>query len=294
MTTLCPASPVSTAKALETVAISSMKGNHMKTLLTHLAIGTLVVLFGCSKSETVAPQSGTGTLRVIMVDSPAAFDEVNIVVDSVRAHISSDDTTGGWFTLNRTPATYDLLTLVNGANAVLGNAVLPVGQYSQIRLYIGSGSNVVVDGVPKPLEIPSGSQSGLKLNVDATILPDVVYILTLDFDAGRSIVITGNPNNHRYLLKPVIRAFANGTTGSIAGTVSPASTRPTVWAMGIDTVSTVADTATGGFVIRYLSPAVYSVSIVPGDTLYRDTTITGVPVVAAATTNLGIIVLQHR
>ncbi len=259
-----------------------------------LAFTLGLALMGCSKSSTTAPQSSTGTLQINMIDSPASYDQVNIVVDSVQVHISTTDSTNGWTTLNRIPATYDLLKLVNGANAVLGSAVLPVGQYSQIRLYIGSGSNIVVNEVTKSLTTPSGSQSGVKLNVNATIQPDITYVLTIDFDANRSVVTTGNPSNPSYILKPVIRAVATATTGIIAGTVSPSSSSPSVWAYGlIDTASTFAD-ITGGFKLAYLNPATYSVHIAPKDTTYRDTTITNVSVTSGATTNLGTITLTHK
>ncbi|MDP2886300.1 MAG: DUF4382 domain-containing protein, partial [Ignavibacteria bacterium] len=150
----------------------------MKLFLFSLTLTLVLALGGCSKSATTAPQSSTGTLQVNMIDSPSGYDQVNIAIDSVQAHISTSDSTSGWTTLNRTPATYNLLTLVNGANAVIGSAVLPVGQYSQIRLYIGSGSNIVVNGATKSLVTPSGSQSGVKLNVNTTIQPDITYILT--------------------------------------------------------------------------------------------------------------------
>ncbi len=254
----------------------------------------LLLLFGCSSSTTGPTQSSTGTMQVSMIDSPAAYDQVNIVVDSVQAHIATSDSTSGWMTLNRVSKTYDLLKLVNGANAVIGQAAVPVGRYSQIRLYIGSGSTVVVNGVSKPLNTPSGSQSGVKLNVDATIQPDITYVLTIDFDANRSIVTTGNPSNPTYTLKPVIRAVATATTGTIAGSVSPASTKPTIWGYAsVDSVSTATD-STGAFKLLALKPATYAVYIAPKDTLYRDTTITNVAVTAGVTTNLPAVTLRHK
>lgn len=250
----------------------------------------VLVLAGCSKSTE--PVAGTtGTFQINMIDSPAGYDQVNIVIDSVQAHISSSDTLSGWYTLNRTPKSYDLLKLVNGANAIIGQATVPVGQYSQIRLYVGSGSNVVVNGLTNSLTTPSGSQSGVKLNVNASIEPDITYVLTLDFDASRSIVVTGN---NKYSLKPVIRALATATTGLIAGTVTPVSTRPSLWATtSVDTVTTSADT-TGGFKVSYLNPATYKLYISPKDTSYRDTTIAGIVVTAGATTQLGTIVLRQK
>lgn len=252
-----------------------------------------IVFMACSKSSPTSP-SGSGTFQINMVDSPGAFDAVNIVIDSVQAHIATSDSTSGWVALNSTAQTYDLLQLVNGVNVVIGKSAVPAGQYSQIRFFIGSGSNVVVGGVSVPLTIPSGTQSGLKLNVDATIRPDVTYILTLDFNASQSIVVTGNPASPSYILKPVIRVITTATTGSIAGVVLPATAMPTITAYNSsDTVTTATDT-TGAFKASYLSAGTYNLSIVPIDTALNDTTIANINVTAGQTTNLGTITLSHK
>jgi hypothetical protein len=258
-----------------------------------ISILSLSLILGCSKSNTIEP-STTGTLELRMIDSPAGYDEVNIVVDSIRVHVDNGDTTSGWVTLNHMTATYNLLKLTNGLDTLIARADVPTGLYSQIRLFIGSGSNVVVDGITHPLTTPSGSQSGVKLNVHSLIQPDVKYILTIDFDANRSIVKTGNPHNPDYILKPVIRTVATGVTGIISGIVLPESTKSAIWGYtSTDTVSTFADT-TGHFKLVYLSPAIYSVHIVPSDTMYRDTTLSNVVVNAAQTTSLGTINLAHK
>jgi len=255
---------------------------------------SLVIYYGCAqKNNPVSPSSTTsGMLKVMMIDSPGNYSEVNIVVDSVQAHISTSDSTSGWYTLNNIPATYDLLKLVNGANAVIGEDTLPSGNYSQIRLYLGSGSNIVVDGNTIPLTTPSGQQSGIKLNVNATVEPGIAYLLILDFDASRSIVQAGKSG--KYLLKPVIRVATTATTGIISGLVSPDSVSAEVWAItGNDSVSTSTDTS-GGFKLQYLSPNSYSVAIAPKDTAYKDTTITNVSVTASNTTNIGTVILTHK
>lgn len=270
-----------------------MKGLLLKAIVF---LGISTMFFGCSNSDNPASSTaaGTGIFKVSMIDSPADYTEVNIVVDSVQAHISTGDSTSGWYTLNNTPATYNLLTLVNGANAVIGQDTLPVGNYSQIRLYIGSGSTVVSNGTTYNLTTPSGSQSGVKLNVDADIQEGFTYNLTIDFDAGRSVVKTGSPSNPKYILKPVIRTAATATTGIIAGTVSPDSVSASVWAItGTDSSSTTTD-ATGGFKLFYLSPATYQVYIAPKDTAYRDTTLSNIAVTAAGTNNIGTIILTHK
>lgn len=256
----------------------------------------IVIYYGCAqKNNPVSASSSTATsgiLKVRLIDSPANYSEVNIVVDSVQAHISTSDSTNGWYTLNNTPSTYDLLKLVNGVNAVIGEDTLPAGNYSQIRLYIGNGSSIVANSQTIALKIPSGRQSGVKLNVNATVKPGITYILTLDFDASRSIVQAGKSG--KYLLKPVIRVVTTATTGIISGSVSPDSVSAEVWAItGTDSVSTSTDTS-GGFQLQYLAPVTYSVYIAPKDTVYKDTTITNVIVTASNTTNLGTIVLTKK
>jgi len=257
-------------------------------------MGIALFFFGCSDNPT--SPSGSGILKVTMTDSPtAAYSQVNIVIDSVQAHIANSDSLHGWYTLNSTPGTYDLLTLVNGANAVIGQDTLPPGMYSQIRLYIGTGSNVVINGQTYALTIPSGVQSGLKLNVDATVEAGFLYTLTLDFDANMSIVVSGTLLNPQYSLKPVIRSAAAASTGIISGTVSPGTVSSNVWAItGTDSSSTSTDAA-GGFKLIYLNPGTYDVVVAPKDTTtYRDTTIANVAVTAGSTTNIGTVTLTHK
>jgi len=260
-----------------------------------LALAVVSSLGGCRKEgvdNTTGPgENGPGTLVVRLMDAPAPYDEINIVVDSVRVHVESVDTLSGWYTISRAPAIYNLLDYANGKDTVIGECDIPAGYYTQLRLYIGNGSNIVKDGVTNALEIPSGSQSGLKINIQTTILPGVKYEVILDFDASRSIVVTGNS---RYKLKPVIKTVTTAVSGSLTGEVDPDTTYPTVSAvMGTDTSTTFADTA-GYFKFKYLSPGSYLLKIVPADTTYRDTTLTNIVIIAAQNTDVGTIVLQKK
>ncbi len=269
----------------------------MKMFGTIIAVGILFTFLylGCSNNNPASPNSMTGTMKIMMIDSPADYSAVNIVIDSVQAHITSSDSVSGWLTLNNKQATYNLLQLVNGVNAVIGEANLQAGTYSQIRLFLGEGSNLVMNGQTYSLTIPSGFQTGIKLNVDANVQAGVTYLLTLDFDANRSIISTGSLLNLQFKLKPVIRVVTTATTGIISGAVSPDSVSSNVWAIsGLDTVSTSTD-ASGGFKLQYLQPNTYSVTIAPQDmTTYKDTTISNVTVNASKTTDIGTIILTKK
>lgn len=256
-------------------------------LLASLIGGGLILVMGCSNSTT---SQGIGELRLILVDSPSAYDQVNIVVTNVDVHSAGSDSLGGWTTVNSDTATYDLLVLRNGANAILGDHMLPVGKYTQIRLSIGTGSNVVVDGVRYNLDVSAANT--VKLNNEFDIQAGMLYELTLDFDASRSIVLTGN---NQYKLDPVIRVEANVVSGTISGTVSPASAQSVVsTTAGTDTVTAVCDSTTGFFRLMALPAGTYSVAIRPTDTSYRDTTLTNISVVAQQDTNIGTVVLTRR
>jgi len=141
--------------------------------------------------------------------------------------------------------------------------------------------------------VPSGAQSGLKLVHQFTINPGSTYDLIIDFDAQRSVVSTGPPNNpHSYKLKPTLRVAPKAITGSISGTVTNPLDLPVAFALaGTDTVtSSAVDAGNGNFMLAYLPEGAYTVSI--SDTLGRTASVNNVNVVAGANQDLGTITLQ--
>lgn len=248
-------------------------------------------LTGCSDDPS-NPNGSQGDIKMYMVDSPGDYDQVNIVVTEVSVHMSSGDSLSGWMVISDSTRTINLLHLTNGNFDILGTSRLDVGHYSQIRLKIGTGSNVVVLGQSHPLEIPSGSQTGIKLNHQFDIQADVLYELTLDFDASKSIEVLGNG---RYQMKPKIRVIANLASGSISGVVSPAAAYAHVSMMiGSDTLTTYCEMMSGGFRLMALPSGMYNVTIEAGVDLYADSTISGVMVTAGQNTSLGTVVLRQR
>ena len=244
-------------------------------------------LIGCSKSTQTISE---GTIRVYLADEPADYDAVNIVVSEVSVHRSAEDTLSGWRMICDSTQTFDLLELRNGAMVLFAQDQLDVGHYTQIRLKIADGCSVVVDGSPHDLTIPSGYQSGIKINHPFQIQEDVIYELLLDFDAERSIIEKGNG---QYQMKPVIRAIAVATSGSICGTVSPESIKAFALA-DLDTVAHTHSDTDGYFKLIGLPEGFYSVEIVPDDDTYADTTFTDVAVLVGEITDLGTILLRKK
>ncbi|MEX2605387.1 MAG: DUF4382 domain-containing protein [Gracilimonas sp.] len=250
------------------------------------------MLIGCSTQS----DSNTGQFSVLLHDAPASYDEVNVFIERVEVNNGTDEE--GWITVGEPQQNFDLLELTNGVLAPLGDVELEVGTYQQIRLILSQdGHSVVIDGVSHDMFIPSGSQTGIKLNVNAEIEAGIEYVLLLDFDASRSVVVTGSENaSHNYLLKPVIKATNQATSGSIAGTISPAEAKPVVYAIANgDTLSTTyADTTSGSFRLIGLNEGAYTVSINPTNTNFQSKDTTGVEVTIGETNDIGTIELDEN
>lgn len=253
---------------------------------TLLAAFLLFVIPGCSSSD-----SPTGTLAVALTDAPACgFDAVNVTVDKVRVHQSSNaaENAPGWAEIILDPARkINLLDLTNGALEELGQIPLAAGHYTQLRLVLAGNNGPIPANSVIPtgtineiaLDTPSAMQSGLKLINEFDVLAGERVDLLLDFNVCKSVVTRGNGS---YGLKPVIRVLPITLSG-IGGFVSPAA-NVTVSAQNSGNIvrSTVVNPLTGEFFISHLEPGTYDVVITaPGQTT---AVVTAVPIATASST----------
>ena len=92
---------------------------------------------------------------------------------------------------------------------------LPAGVYGQLRLILDSAEWVFgeePDESTVPIFVPSGAQSGLKINVEPPleIGADVDYVLSVVFDVETAIV-EAPPGSGDYILKPTAVRVMNDT-----------------------------------------------------------------------------------
>jgi hypothetical protein len=239
-----------------------------------------LMLTACSDQENAK-------IEVRLTDAPGDFEALHIDIQEVQVNGSADDS--GWQSLEIEKGVYDILTLTNGLDTLLGTIELPAGKIQQIRLVLGDNNTVQLDGKTYPISTPSAQQSGLKLNLNATLLEGVTYKILLDFDAARSVVQKGNKS---FLLKPVIRALEEATSGAIKGVVSPPEATPAIYAIaGTDTVGTAFTDAAGKFLIRGVEAGTYTISIVPKSG-FSSITKTEVQVQNGTVTDVGTIAVE--
>jgi len=263
----------------------------MKTIRS---LTVLFVLFSTVLFISSCKKDATSRLTVYLTDAPAEYNEVNIEVVGVQVKASSDPGEGGWTTMPMpvSPAIYNVLEFANGMEALLSTFELPAGKISQLRLILGQNNSIVVNGVSSalPLEVPSGSESGLKFNIHADLIGGVEYKLWIDFDVLHSIVDNGAGS---YILKPVIRTFTEATSGAIKGVVSPIAANATIQATnGVGILSAIPDPVTGEFLIRGVPAGTWTV-LIDGNNGYIDKTINNIIVTVGDVADIGSITLTQ-
>lgn len=101
---------------------------------------------------------------------------------------------------------------------LLDEESLAAGEYQWLRLSVDeTDSYIEVDGMRYPLVIPSGAQSGLKLNRGFTIGAGSSNDFTIDFDLRKSVHQEGTGD---YKLRPTVRIENNLLVNTVEGSVA--------------------------------------------------------------------------
>ena len=161
-----------------------------------------------------------------LVDSEGNYDKVLVNIIDVQYNRNDDDmgwTTFEGFTLPETDDhldRIDLTELIAGNSIILTDQDIESGMLSKIRLILGEGNAIVLEGETEEISLktPSAMQSGLKLHMDTELVAGFSYTFVLDWDVQKSIVKAGNSGI--YNLKPVIRVVAEVNSGTIKGRVA--------------------------------------------------------------------------
>ncbi len=255
----------------------------MKTINIMLSIMMISIFMVSCKKDTSEPTTNY-PLSVRMTDAPGPYNAVFIDLQGVEITGSN----GKAVLMNVNTGIYNLLAYSNGMDTLIATGSLNVATVSQIRLILGPNNSVMVDSVLYPLDTPSADQSGLKLQVHQTLQAGVLYSILLDFDANKSIVMTGNGT---YKLKPVIRTIETAISGAIRGSITPAGTLAVVTATSASSVTYTSNVnAAGDFLLMGLPAGMYSVTITP-QAPFNEVTLNNIAVSTGNTTIIGTVTL---
>jgi len=206
-----------------------------KALVVTAAVALLAACGGGSDGD----KSQTGRLKLSITDAP--MDDVQEVWVKFSAVEFKPE--GGAPVLNALAAaqSLNLLELQNGRTAVLVNdVILPAGRYEWIRLVVDNVPNVrdsyvMANGAECELIVPSGAESGLKMNRGFTLTADGSVALTVDFDLRKSLHAPPGQKGmmekctQGYLLRPTLRLVQDSEVGAIAGTVHASRVKAGCW-----------------------------------------------------------------
>jgi len=212
---------------------------HKITALT-LSLTASLIMVGCGGGSTssttdtsTTPSSSTssdttslstigqGKLSIHLTDAPAEFEAVYVTIAEVHVHRAdtddnndNDSDDGEWLVVATPNITYNLLELQNGITTFLGEELIPSGDYTQLRLVLGSipdtalnilgdphpEANYIIldDDQPYSLKVPSNT---VKYNHNFTLLDGADVDMVIDFDADKSI----HPAGEKWILNPVLK-----------------------------------------------------------------------------------------
>lgn len=252
----------------------------MRKILLSAAIAGLLVYSGCKVEN---PDADAVKLNLKITDAPGAYDALFLSIKEIQVLTSED-----MHVLPVDDKPFDILKFRLGKDTLLASQDIPAGHIQEVRLVLNADNNrLVVGGKTHALTTPSGQSSGIKVKVNEDLESGIAYTLTLDFDAARSVVRTGNG---KYILKPVIRAIPDAVSGAITGVVSPAKSNPKIYAIkGTDTLGTISDSL-GKFYFPGVPSGTYKLEFLP-DSPYVAKSITDVTVATGSVKNLGTVSL---
>lgn len=255
----------------------------MRLAILTIAMSGVLGLAGCGGGSD-GPE-GDGRLSLSITDAPV--DDVDSVVIQFSGVAFKRAGSAPEVVQNLTPSPrqLDLLQYQEGRAALLLDQVtLPAGSYEWVRLIVDNEPSVrdsylmLANGQECELRVPSGAESGLKLNRGFTLAAEGSIALTIDFDLRKSLHAPPGQQGstptctQAYLLRPTLRIVDDANVGAIAGTVDsalvPTDCLPKVYVFsGADAVSD--DLEDVGAAPDVDPVVVASVALEGGSTAYR-------------------------
>ena len=193
--------------------------NILKIQLITSILFTLFLLIGCSDNVN---EKNSVSLRVIDSSSDLAKESIidtenySIVnVSIIRIELTGEDTVIVLDDYTADPLIINLMDLGIAGSLLVDGAELPLGTYNKVRMILdapeeqnqapvnpASFLTLEGDATEYPIFVPSGAQTGLKINLTPPIelVDGSSFEIVFDFNSENTINKTGQ--NDRYIIRP--------------------------------------------------------------------------------------------
>lgn len=176
----------------------------MKTFIFSMI--SAVVLFGCSGPTENEMTYGTIEVTVtnsltteqITALSPNNTESIILTVTEVSVKKAGQEE---WQIISESETEVDFFELANNLFLQLGEVKLETGRYNQLRIMIAESNEIIIDGISFILVVPSGVETGLKINLNFEIIENQETEVIVDLRA--QAVVWTNPD---YILQPAFNA----------------------------------------------------------------------------------------
>ena len=196
------------------------------TIITRaLVLLVTATLFGCNGSGNLhgtvdfSSSDQGGVLQINLTDAPLDLSTVSgviVTIESVLVYPADDggacevptplpdpqdpDESCPPIVIMNHPGTFDLLTLTDGATALLAEAMLPSGFYQRIRLVVASANLVFQDQSSAELKIEPHK---VDVPIRFELTNGGTTSITLDFQADASVKVN-ETSGDKYILRSVV------------------------------------------------------------------------------------------
>lgn len=192
--------------------------NRSLKLFTVAALAAGVAACGSDSSDSDA----TGTVSFGLTDAPATeFSNVTVAFTEIQLKPADGD----WISFPLDGfETVNLLDLQGGVTEpLITDEEVVAGNYTQLRLIVDTDNSFIkltgTGDTEYSLAVPSGEQSGLKLQGEFVVAADTSTDFTIDFDVQKAVINPAGQALAEYMLRPALRLVNNLEVGSITGEV---------------------------------------------------------------------------
>ena len=211
----------------------------MRLMSRTLALLAAIGAAACSDSSNGpdGQQNGSPRVTVRLTDAPGDIKAAVVTISEVNLQGGPN----GAVVLMSTPITTDLIDLSNSTAILVDDAVVPEGQYSEMRFVITGGyievenasggtdiyaSSPNYAGLPAgavvtgDLQMPSLGTSGLKIQFDGSVDLDIDedQDFLVDFDVSQSFGHQAG-NSGKWVMHPVVKGASFTTASTVKATL---------------------------------------------------------------------------